>query len=89
MYPPNRGPELFPAEFSDDDEEPDLLEPYEHVVGIEPVDGVLVLRALLSVSSVSACRSRPRYAQRTGRSRGCSTARGRRSPLPATGSTPR
>ena len=39
MYPPNRGPELFPAEFSDDDEEPDLLEPYEHVVGIEPVDG--------------------------------------------------
>ena len=36
----NRGPELFPAEFSDDDEEPDLLEPYEHVVGIEPVDGV-------------------------------------------------
>jgi hypothetical protein len=41
MYPPNRCPELFPAEFSDDDDEPDLLEPYEHVVGIEPVDGGL------------------------------------------------
>jgi hypothetical protein len=39
MYPGNWRPETFPAEFGEADDEPDLLEPYEHAVGIEPIDG--------------------------------------------------
>jgi hypothetical protein len=41
MYPPNQRPELFAAEFDQADDDPDLIEPYEHIVGIEPIDGGL------------------------------------------------
>jgi hypothetical protein len=41
MYPGNWRPQLFPAEFGEADDEPDLLELYEHAVGIEPIDGGL------------------------------------------------